>query len=1182
MNTTLTFQNICQAAQQSNRIWLDEKNSSQPVRVGWKSMFTGKIRRIQCDQAMADAFKIAIQQQFRHSDHTDLSRWVIRWAGLESRKGEIPPVVGRKMIARLNQQMGLASVIQGKAGTVARSYYDRILPCLPPDPAGRSSRDESLRICGRIEKEILDRFLAAQEKNPEIDFSDETIRQIAREVCYREMIPIQVDQYLNNHTGPESNVGRQISALGLDPFAGALKTGLRKQILAELTNYCTSMDTPLTEKVFQFAADRVALDHMENLSKRIQSACTGQTPSAKFPASPLDQKLVEVILRHDLNPSEIRAFQETAVFLGPVSDSIPKEGTSLWKRTRHLQQLYDRLDPRRTREERARILWELEQTDTSELPQSTPEKPSPVDSRDPEYRDRRETASRQIQERLSCFARPCTDFRQGILESRILPHFTLRPELVTIDAETLQAVETAAMKEFDQNGKTPDDSFLIDRIWSHKKPLFEKAAGLLDLNHMNVEQVDQTLALAFTHPRILEMILEYPELQNRPVYALIPLLTQARENPACIRLILNQADTLLSEESEKNDGRPIGDISFQKAWESIFSEEIPFPTGIKDIPRAMAVTAVRLYRQKQDDAGRSGILPMGADALLSQALETHLSLKQILEVVSDGYLLLGTESPAVQNLIQPIFNFENPSQLVLFFAQALPDFLERLFPGQTFTMESDFEPENEPVPPDTWNIHLTGTPGNVTAVLSLSVNLDQSVQVQSITAGTKGIFPVRTTGFPNPGNACFSNSSFQLLSAIPDLETAFGKELKAEPKETELQLERRKVIQQIVRQIVTLLKSGNSSDQQAELTRNRWHLEEMLRARYPEEFEKLSILNQQDAQEYMTRILDAVGYPTFQVQKAWTSGEAPSFRTVTESMQLISLPLEKDSIRENLDHYFSPETIEKFILDPDSDGYRHFLDLVNSETARRVEIREPHSERSPAMRDSSSSHFIVLFDIQKQEQIHSHPPGLIVHLKRFDMGLWGPQKISRPITVDPEINLRNDNGTIRRYIPVACVLHSGGTQGGHYTALKQHRDGWYLYNDAYTPKQTSTLSAFQTMSQYGYLVYYQPTEEPVPPDTRHDPAAPVPPMDRTAPGPSDHARYQSFAEEADSFFQRHFQFDPSREMKINRSRLQKTIDEWIQECRKDPAKNSLLPHMILDCRLSETGWEIGWTPNRSR
>lgn len=95
------------------------------------------------------------------------------------------------------------------------------------------------------------------------------------------------------------------------------------------------------------------------------------------------------------------------------------------------------------------------------------------------------------------------------------------------------------------------------------------------------------------------------------------------------------------------------------------------------------------------------------------------------------------------------------------------------------------------------------------------------------------------------------------------------------------------------------------------------------------------------------------------------------------------------------------------------------------------------------------SHCAKHVNATKKFDLWMLPPILIIHLKRFN---YRGDKIETPIAYPIENwNLKSKSGGVSRSFDLYAVSnHSGGLNGGHYTAMVKNRfdDTWYEMNDS--------------------------------------------------------------------------------------------------------------------------------------
>jgi len=109
------------------------------------------------------------------------------------------------------------------------------------------------------------------------------------------------------------------------------------------------------------------------------------------------------------------------------------------------------------------------------------------------------------------------------------------------------------------------------------------------------------------------------------------------------------------------------------------------------------------------------------------------------------------------------------------------------------------------------------------------------------------------------------------------------------------------------------------------------------------------------------------------------------------------------------------------------------------------------------------------------------PKHLVIHLKRFGLGLWGGRKIDRFVTYPlKHLDLTRFVKEYDRLNPpiydlYAVSNHYGSAFGGHYTAFCKHPDSgdWILFDDKNAKIITNEDDV---VSKAGYLLFYKLNE----------------------------------------------------------------------------------------------------------
>lgn len=108
-----------------------------------------------------------------------------------------------------------------------------------------------------------------------------------------------------------------------------------------------------------------------------------------------------------------------------------------------------------------------------------------------------------------------------------------------------------------------------------------------------------------------------------------------------------------------------------------------------------------------------------------------------------------------------------------------------------------------------------------------------------------------------------------------------------------------------------------------------------------------------------------------------------------------------------------------------------------------------------------SEKFNKKVNASKQLSINKFAKYLIIHLKRFNYDRRS-SKNGSSVEFDEYMTLNDNNYELR-----SIVLHSGGTDGGHYVAVVKKNDTWYMCNDASINK-----TDVQQFLNVGYIYLY--------------------------------------------------------------------------------------------------------------
>eukprot|EP00927_Polykrikos_kofoidii_P035856 TRINITY_DN30365_c0_g1_i1.p1 TRINITY_DN30365_c0_g1~~TRINITY_DN30365_c0_g1_i1.p1 ORF type:complete len:834 (+),score=187.03 TRINITY_DN30365_c0_g1_i1:71-2503(+) len=110
----------------------------------------------------------------------------------------------------------------------------------------------------------------------------------------------------------------------------------------------------------------------------------------------------------------------------------------------------------------------------------------------------------------------------------------------------------------------------------------------------------------------------------------------------------------------------------------------------------------------------------------------------------------------------------------------------------------------------------------------------------------------------------------------------------------------------------------------------------------------------------------------------------------------------------------------------------------------------------------------------KRFTVHSLPPLLWFHLKRFEFGMFGRGKIAKHLAFSTSVDMArftskpNDKAVYRLY---GVIVHSGhSAKSGHYFSFARHGSGtWYQFDD----EAVRAVSEQVVLRQQAYVLFYE-------------------------------------------------------------------------------------------------------------
>ena len=124
---------------------------------------------------------------------------------------------------------------------------------------------------------------------------------------------------------------------------------------------------------------------------------------------------------------------------------------------------------------------------------------------------------------------------------------------------------------------------------------------------------------------------------------------------------------------------------------------------------------------------------------------------------------------------------------------------------------------------------------------------------------------------------------------------------------------------------------------------------------------------------------------------------------------------------------------------------------------------------------SSFSSSPVKGDATRRYFLHTLPPVLTVHLKRFAASASGRslekvnKQIDCPMTLSMGRFMREGKDSEGRYALLGVVSHSGGMSGGHYIAYVKKGEAWWYASDTHVKE----VSAEEVRRAQAYLLFFQ-------------------------------------------------------------------------------------------------------------
>ena len=136
------------------------------------------------------------------------------------------------------------------------------------------------------------------------------------------------------------------------------------------------------------------------------------------------------------------------------------------------------------------------------------------------------------------------------------------------------------------------------------------------------------------------------------------------------------------------------------------------------------------------------------------------------------------------------------------------------------------------------------------------------------------------------------------------------------------------------------------------------------------------------------------------------------------------------------------------------------LQMVSSEIKSVKELVDDFCSKEELTADIQCDRCCQKRPSTRQFNISKNPDIVVIHLKRFQ----GFHKITTPVQLDRILSINN-----RQYQLYAMCNHSGGVNGGHYTAACKKRDGtWIMCNDDFI----TDINSLPMQSSAPYVLFY--------------------------------------------------------------------------------------------------------------
>lgn len=300
------------------------------------------------------------------------------------------------------------------------------------------------------------------------------------------------------------------------------------------------------------------------------------------------------------------------------------------------------------------------------------------------------------------------------------------------------------------------------------------------------------------------------------------------------------------------------------------------------------------------------------------------------------------------------------------------------------------------------------------------------------------------------GNGCYAIATFAMLLSNPHIHFFFRNLPTAGASRLELFL--RGLSRQPDRSVAWNIGEGRLSV-----------YEELLRMNPASKVEDFSRAIQQDAEEFLTRLLEAmrakdvVADDGSVVLRAPLSGEHR--RNFVDILGYTSV-FETVCTEQNCTRYSSVRTDQEFVLSVAICG-GSVNECIREDTLKTTSASgECHY---CGKKDAIREHTQKDFRLKKV---------VIVQLKRFD---GQNNKIDRPVTVDVVLT----EGPFSGYLLTGAVLHRGNTVHGHYTSIaRDFEDGTWVKTSDDTGHYLREETAARELAEQGYIFVYSSGQFP--------------------------------------------------------------------------------------------------------